>query len=91
MGMGTEFVRNKDADRRLAARVTGADTGGYGLKEGVVPLSAGPGDVLYLKGHAYPGNEGNHVTVGSASVHRIERPSLTGAYYNERCCLRLPR
>eukprot|EP00884_Botryococcus_braunii_P001731 jgi/Botrbrau1/11559/Bobra.60_1s0012.1 len=64
MGMGTEFVRNKDADRRLGARVTGADTGGYGLKDGAVPLSAGPGDVLYLKGHAYPGNE------GCGAVHR---------------------
>lgn len=58
MGMGTEFVRNKHADRRLGSRALGADTGGYALKEGAVPLSAGPGDVLYLKGHSYPGNAG---------------------------------
>jgi hypothetical protein len=58
MGLGTEFVRNEDADRRLWARTLGADTGGYGLKREDRVLTAAPGDVVYLKGHAYPGNEG---------------------------------
>ena len=57
-GQGTQYVANKHADRRWVQRMLFSDTQGYGLKDPSALQQASPGDVLILKGHAYPGNAG---------------------------------
>lgn len=57
-GAGTEFVENRYADRRPLQRMLFQDTQGYGIRDESAVQSASPGDVLYLKGHAFPGNAG---------------------------------
>jgi hypothetical protein len=63
-GVGTEFCDNADVER---CRVT-ATTGQFRLLPGAVVRSAGPGDVLLLKGHAYEGVEGLGVVHRSPAV-----------------------
>ncbi|KAK9909505.1 hypothetical protein WJX75_003274 [Coccomyxa subellipsoidea] len=74
-GAGTEFVENRYADRRPLQRMLFQDTQGYGIRDESAVQSASPGDVLYLKGHAFPGN------AGFGAVHRspaasVEAPRL---------------
>ena len=57
-GQGTQFVANRFADRRRLRRMLFSDTQGYGLKAARVLEQASAGDLLYLKGHAFPGNAG---------------------------------
>ena len=57
-GQGTEFAANKDVQRRLLQRLLFSNTDGYGLKPSGSLQQASAGDVLFLKGHAYPGNSG---------------------------------
>lgn len=57
-GAGTEFVENRFADRRPLQRLLFQDTQGYGVRDERAVQAALPGDVLYLKGHAFPGNAG---------------------------------
>ena len=62
-GQGTQFVDNKHVDRRWLQRMLFNDTHGYGLKAPHALQQALAGDLLLLKGHAYPGNAGwLHVT-----------------------------
>lgn len=57
-GQGTQFVANRFADRRPLQRMLFSDTGGYGLKVPDALEQASAGDLLYLKGHNFPGNAG---------------------------------
>lgn len=58
IGAGTEFVENRYADRRQLQRMLFQDTQGYGIRDENKVQRAMPGDILFLKGHAYPGNAG---------------------------------
>ena len=58
IGAGTEFVENRFADRRPLQRLLFQDTQGYGIRDENAVQRASAGDVLYLKGHAFPGNSG---------------------------------
>ncbi|BDA42337.1 probable sodium/hydrogen exchanger 4 at N-terminal half [Coccomyxa sp. Obi] len=64
IGAGTEFVENRFADRRPLQRLLFQDTQGYGIKDEGAVQRASPGDVLFLKGHSFPGNS------GCGAVHR---------------------
>lgn len=64
-GLGTQYVRAEDVDRRWLghARTAGREP----LKDGARVRCASPGDVVLLKGEAWPGN------AGKGAVHRSPR------------------
>lgn len=64
-GAGTEFLDNRDADRKpVSAALKLATHGGFQLRPGGKIQQAGPGDLLILKGNAWPGFDGR------GAVHR---------------------
>lgn len=70
-GLGTEFLAGEDADRRWlghAARGASDETSGL-LRGGAVIRQARTGDVVLLKGEAWPGN------TGRGAIHRSPRAS----------------
>ena len=66
LGGGTEWLDGRDVDRRwLGHAACGASDETSGLiRPGGTVLTAAPGDVVLLKGEAWPGN------VGRGAVHR---------------------
>ncbi len=71
-GQGTEFAANKGVERRRLQRLLFSDTNGYGMKPSGSMQQASAGDLLFLKGHAYPGNSGM-VSASSKSHHVAAR------------------
>ena len=57
-GGGTQFLDDRDADRRQLQRLIGSDTGGFRVRRGGTVRQAATGDLLLLKGHSYAGNAG---------------------------------
>ena len=78
-GQGTEFAANKDVQRRLLQRLLFSNTDGYGIKPSGSLQQASAGDLLFLKGHAYPGNSGRcHASCDSiVSANGCAYPILT--------------
>lgn len=56
--LGRSLWRNRFANRRPLQRLLFQDTQGYGIRDKDAVQRAAPGDVLYLKGHTFPGNTG---------------------------------
>jgi hypothetical protein len=73
VGAGTEYLSNEDVDRRwLGHAARGAPDHLSGLvRSGGVIQAAQPGDIVLLKGEAWPEN------VGGGAVHRS--PAVTDA------------
>ena len=57
-GGGTQFLEDRDADRRQLQRFVSRDTGGFRVRRGGAVQQAAAGDLLLLKGHSYAGNAG---------------------------------
>ncbi|KAK9845309.1 hypothetical protein WJX81_003087 [Elliptochloris bilobata] len=68
-GAGTEFLDDRDADRRELQRFLRRDTGGFGVRRNGAVHRAAAGDLLLLKGHSYAGN------AGRGAVHRSPEAS----------------
>ena len=69
-GGGTEFLDDRDADRRQLQRIVSGDTGGFRVRRGGAVRQAAAGDLLLLKGHSYAGNAGQcSPNLASGGVH----------------------
>ncbi|KAK9826679.1 hypothetical protein WJX74_009607 [Apatococcus lobatus] len=76
LGEGTLFVEDRHVDRQQLQLWLGQDTGGFKLRKNALVHQANPGDVLYLKGSAYPGNAGRGAVHRSPDGASVENPRL---------------
>lgn len=78
-GAGTELLPHADVDRRFlgaAGTAAGGDAVSGLLRPGAGVIHAAPGDIVLMKGEAWPGNEGRGAVHRSPPDTRRDAPRL---------------
>ena len=75
-GGGTQFLDDRDADRRQLQRLVSRDTGGFRVCRGGAAQQAAAGDLLLLKGHSYAGNAGRSPWQQGKASSRVQEQCL---------------